>query len=290
MARINRQTPAPYALTDAQDVMLWLLYFQDQATALSSHNVIDGFQLNAVLALSVQWTRFVDPCCHWRAKHIAAGDISDATVDADKAFTQTSHQLMRALSGYWYKHYRVFEDARKRRLPEPFEELMCGSAGLKNRQTWFMELGFTLEWLLEELPKNFQLHLNLALTVDTQYALRPYYIDRLNSAMRFEAMFACLEVDPHFRDFKDPITYGGTMSLVYDRERASNSGEIHQVRACRFASQVERIVRYVCDDMGFEDNHAAQALTAFVHCMSIPPGLKDDERARVDPFDYDDVL
>ena len=109
---------------------------------------------------------------------------------------------------------------------------MCGSAGLKNRQTWFMELDFTLEWLLEELPKNFQLHLNLALTVDTQYAvsrivimcngiylasfqLRPYYIDRLNSAMRFEAMFACLEVDPHFRDFKDPITYGGTMSLVY---------------------------------------------------------------------------
>ena len=77
---------------------------------------------------------------------------------------------------------------------------------------------------------------------------------------------------------------------VQDRERASNSGEINQVRARRFASQVERTVRYVCEDMGFEDNHAAQALTAFVHCMSIPPGLEDDERERVDPFDYDDVL
>ena len=28
-----------------------------------------------------------------------------------------------------------------------------------------------LDWLLEELPKNFQLHLNLALTVDTKYAV-----------------------------------------------------------------------------------------------------------------------
>ncbi|KAL1738273.1 hypothetical protein HDZ31DRAFT_70186 [Schizophyllum fasciatum] len=93
--------------------------------------------------------------------------------------------------------------------------------------------------------------------------------------MRFEAMLFCLEMDPQYREFEDPITYGGTMAISFDREESSPPSKKASTNARRFANYIETIVCYVCDDMELEDIYAAQALTAFIYCLSNPPGDKD---------------
>ncbi|KAL1739532.1 hypothetical protein HDZ31DRAFT_7122, partial [Schizophyllum fasciatum] len=193
MRKISRHTPPPFAFATPQDVAPWLDYFQVQADVISSVYTVDGFQTDVVLALCAQWVGFADTCCAFRSNATRQELDTEDFREMNEDLVFTSHEIMCGLSEYWRKHYALFEDTRKRELSLPLEELMCGWSGITTRQSWYKDLGFSLTELLHELPKSYRLHLNFALSVDTQYALRHYYINRLNSAMRFEAMLFCLE-------------------------------------------------------------------------------------------------
>ncbi|TRM61640.1 hypothetical protein BD626DRAFT_405678 [Schizophyllum amplum] len=279
MITINRHTPAPFAFGHEDDIMAWIYYFHTDCDALSSSNTVDGWQMESVLQLCAQFVAFVEACSGYLAEALEVGYTNQDITDLDLAFKAVCCHTMTALADYWRKHYSLFEDAWKRKPDQPLDELMCSGMGILSQQSWYEHnLGFTFDELCGEIEKGDELLLNLALSVGREFALNEYFTKRINAQSRFEAMCICLQVNPQVSIFKDPVTYGGAMAMLYaifqGRERRQHYETDGPQNARRFVNRVKQIVGYVSDDMQLDDVYVAQALTAFLWSLPAPPGAE----------------